>query len=185
MTKAQIAGYVTENGYAMTAEDMLCAQDYFKSEKRDPTVTELKVLDTYWSDHCRHTTFLTKLDEVEFGSGPLSKAAQRVYEDYLDTRRKLGSKKRRVPDGPRDYLCKGSKARGQTSHMDESKRSTLAPSATKYRHTTGSAITSSCLKMKRITIPRRSNRSAARQRALAGRSAIRFRDGRTFTRRCA
>ena len=60
MTEKQIADYAAQNGYAMTAEDMLCAQEYFKSEKRDPTVTELKVLDTYWSDHCRHTTFLNE-----------------------------------------------------------------------------------------------------------------------------
>lgn len=120
MTKAQIAGYVTENGYAMTAEDMLCAQDYFKSEKRDPTVTELKVLDTYWSDHCRHTTFLTKLDEVEFGSGPLSKAAQRVYEDYLDTRRKLGSKKDVCLMDLATIYVKEAKRAGKLSHMDES-----------------------------------------------------------------
>ncbi|BDF59784.1 phosphoribosylformylglycinamidine synthase [Christensenellaceae bacterium] len=90
MNKKQVADFTAENGFAMTVEDMLCAQDYFKSEKRDPTITELKVLDTYWSDHCRHTTFSTALDKVEFADDPISREAEHVYEDYLDARRKMG-----------------------------------------------------------------------------------------------
>ncbi|WP_353422991.1 phosphoribosylformylglycinamidine synthase [Christensenella massiliensis] len=120
MTEKQIADYAAQNGYAMTAEDMLCAQEYFKSEKRDPTVTELKVLDTYWSDHCRHTTFLTKLDEVEFAGDPLSKAAQRVYEDYIDTRRKLGSKKDVCLMDLATIYVKEAKRAGKLANMDES-----------------------------------------------------------------
>lgn len=60
-SEQQIRQYHSENGFAMTAEDLLFVQNYFKSENRNPTETELKVIDTYWSDHCRHTTFLTKL----------------------------------------------------------------------------------------------------------------------------
>ena len=120
MTKQQVADYAAENGYAMTAEDMLCAQDYFKSEKRDPTVTELKVLDTYWSDHCRHTTFLTKLDEVEFADDPLSRAAERVYDDYLDTRRKLNRTKDICLMDLATIYVKEAKAAGGLEAMDES-----------------------------------------------------------------
>ncbi|MEG2361466.1 MAG: phosphoribosylformylglycinamidine synthase [Christensenella sp.] len=120
MTAKQIADFTAENGYAMTAEDMRCAQDYFKSEKRDPTLTELKVLDTYWSDHCRHTTFLTKLDEVEFAEDPLSKAAERVYEDYLNTRRALNRKKDVCLMDLATIYVKEARAAGGLSHMDES-----------------------------------------------------------------
>ncbi len=93
MNKKQIEEFTVQNGFAMTKEDMLCAQDYFKGEKRDPTITELKVLDTYWSDHCRHTTFSTALDKVEFAGDPISKEAERVYEEYLDARTKMGREK--------------------------------------------------------------------------------------------
>ncbi len=120
MTKPQIADFTAKNGYAMTAEDMLCAQGYFKSEKRDPTVTELKVLDTYWSDHCRHTTFLTTLDEVEFDTDPLSGAARRVYEDYLDTRKKLNRKKDVCLMDLATIYVKEAKAAGLLKNMDES-----------------------------------------------------------------
>ncbi|MDL2236989.1 phosphoribosylformylglycinamidine synthase, partial [Christensenellaceae bacterium OttesenSCG-928-K19] len=93
LNKSGIADYVASNGFAMTAGDMLCAQDYFKTEKRDPTITELRVLDTYWSDHCRHTTFLTKLDKVTFANDDLSQMAERVYQDYIDARHDLDVKK--------------------------------------------------------------------------------------------
>ncbi len=76
-------------GLAMDLDDLRFCRDYFRSEDRDPTVTELRVIDTYWSDHCRHTTFLTTIDEVEF-SDPL---VQKTYEDYLETRRAIGRTK--------------------------------------------------------------------------------------------
>ncbi len=120
MTKKQIADYAAQNGYAMTGEDMLCAQDYFKSEKRDPTLTELKVLDTYWSDHCRHTTFLTRLEEVEFADDPLSREAARVYEDYLATRRALNRKKDVCLMDLATIYVKEAKAAGGLMAMDES-----------------------------------------------------------------
>ncbi|MGA0899311.1 MAG: phosphoribosylformylglycinamidine synthase [Luteolibacter sp.] len=78
-----------ELGLAMSAQDVAFCQDYFgKKEGREPTLTEIKVLDTYWSDHCRHTTFLTKIDEVEFEDpdGPVAKA----WKSYLETKRQLG-----------------------------------------------------------------------------------------------
>jgi len=79
-----------ENGMAMTLEDLEFVQSYFKDvEKRDPCETELKVLDTYWSDHCRHTTFETELSHVEFPSGPIGQSIQQVWEDYHGIRKKL------------------------------------------------------------------------------------------------
>ena len=71
-------------GLAMTFKDFLHIQRYFQEEeKRDPSVTEIRVLDTYWSDHCRHTTFSTELKEVSFGEGDYREPMVRTYEDYL------------------------------------------------------------------------------------------------------
>ena len=75
---------------AMTFKDFLHIQNYFKNdEKRDPTMTEIRVLDTYWSDHCRHTTFSTELTEVEFGEGYYRSPIETTYQSYLDTREEL------------------------------------------------------------------------------------------------
>ena len=70
-------------GLAMTFKDFLHIQNYFKNEeKRDPSVTEIRVLDTYWSDHCRHTTFLTELKNVTFEEGDYKKPIQDTFEQY-------------------------------------------------------------------------------------------------------
>ncbi|RKJ62471.1 phosphoribosylformylglycinamidine synthase [Roseburia sp. 1XD42-69] len=75
---------------AMTFKDFLHIQNYIKNEeKRDPSMTEIRVLDTYWSDHCRHTTFSTELTEVAFGEGDYKKPIQDTYEDYLATYQNL------------------------------------------------------------------------------------------------
>ena len=77
-------------GLAMTFDDFLFIQDYFKNtEHRDPTVTEIRVLDTYWSDHCRHTTFSTELRDVEFEDGYYRDIIEPTYLSYLDTREEL------------------------------------------------------------------------------------------------
>lgn len=86
---ADLAGRRSALGLAMSEADLAFCQTYFRDEeKRDPSLTELRMLDTYWSDHCRHTTFLTKIDEVTFGenTGPV----QRAWQSYLDTRKALG-----------------------------------------------------------------------------------------------
>jgi len=74
-------------GLAMDIPDLIFCQRYFKeTEKRNPTITEIRILDTYWSDHCRHTTFLTSIDNVEFEEGKYTKKIEEVYNDYLKTR---------------------------------------------------------------------------------------------------
>ena len=75
---------------AMTFKDFLHIQNYFREdEKRDPSMTEIRVLDTYWSDHCRHTTFSTELKNVEFGEGYYSAPMETTYRSYLDTREEI------------------------------------------------------------------------------------------------
>ncbi|NLK28629.1 MAG: phosphoribosylformylglycinamidine synthase [Clostridiales bacterium] len=75
---------------AMTIEDFKHIQNYFKAEEdRDPTMTEIRVLDTYWSDHCRHTTFLTELKEIQFAEGYYTEPIKAAYRNYLHEREKL------------------------------------------------------------------------------------------------
>ena len=81
--------FVRTYGLAMDGDDIAFCQEYFRKEGRDPTITEIRMIDTYWSDHCRHTTFLTEIDGMTF-EDPLLK---RAYEDYLATRKELGRTK--------------------------------------------------------------------------------------------
>jgi len=77
-------------GLAMTFKDFLHIQNYFKNdENRNPSMTEIRVLDTYWSDHCRHTTFSTELTDVEFGEGYYKVPLETTYQSYLDTREEI------------------------------------------------------------------------------------------------
>ena len=70
-------------GLAMTFKDFLHIQNYFKGEeKRDPSMTEIRVLDTYWSDHCRHTTFSTELTDVEFDDGDYKDLLEKTFDAY-------------------------------------------------------------------------------------------------------
>jgi phosphoribosylformylglycinamidine synthase len=90
MDDKKLEEIIQEFGFAMSLEDITFCRDYFRDiEKRDPTITELRVLDTYWSDHCRHTTFLTRIEDVKFDNGPVSEKIREVYQSYLDTRKRV------------------------------------------------------------------------------------------------
>lgn len=84
------AAYKADQGLAMEVDDLLFIQDYFKSIGRVPTETELKVLDTYWSDHCRHTTFETELKNIDFSASKFQKQLQTTYDKYIAMRDELG-----------------------------------------------------------------------------------------------
>ena len=84
-----LAAMVREYGLAMDLDDIRFCRNYFRTEQRDPTITELRMIDTYWSDHCRHTTFLTTIDRVTFEDPTIEKA----FEEYLAVRRHIGRTK--------------------------------------------------------------------------------------------
>ncbi|MBR1603880.1 MAG: phosphoribosylformylglycinamidine synthase [Synergistaceae bacterium] len=108
---------IKDYGLAMNLDDLICCRDYFKSEHRNPSMTELKVLDTYWSDHCRHTTFMTQLDNFECSDERVSAA----YNRYLALRREL--KRDDKPITLMDMATIGAKAlkaRGLLKDLDES-----------------------------------------------------------------
>lgn len=85
---AQLEKFYQEWSFAFGLDDLKFIQDYFKKENRNPTETELKVLDTYWSDHCRHTTFMTELENISF-EGDFQETLQAIYDRYLALRKEL------------------------------------------------------------------------------------------------
>ena len=89
LTEDGLAEFIRTNGLAMDLADIKFCQSYFRSEGRCPTITEIKVIDTYWSDHCRHTTFGTIIDSVKFEDELTAK----TYQDYLEVRKELGRTK--------------------------------------------------------------------------------------------
>ncbi|MGN8764391.1 phosphoribosylformylglycinamidine synthase [Hornefia butyriciproducens] len=116
MDEDALRRFLEERGLAMDLADLKFCQEYFKSENREPTITEIRVIDTYWSDHCRHTTFNTTVDHVTFEDPEI----QKTYEDYLATREELGRKK---PVNLMDIgtlAAKYLKSRGMMDKLDES-----------------------------------------------------------------
>ncbi len=90
----ELKALIEELGFAMSLEDLIFCQSYFRDlEKRDPSITELRMIDTYWSDHCRHTTFLTQIEEAEFKDNHIAQKVKEAYDLYLETRQKVYGKK--------------------------------------------------------------------------------------------
>ena len=116
LDRAGLEAFVKEYGLAMDADDIAFCQNYFKSEDRDPTITEIRMIDTYWSDHCRHTTFLTIIDNVTF-EDPLLQGA---YEQYLDVRKELGRTKPICLMDLATIAVRYLKAHGKLPKLDES-----------------------------------------------------------------
>lgn len=116
LSREELDAFVREYSLAMDGDDIAFCQAYFRSEKRDPTITEIRMIDTYWSDHCRHTTFLTVIDDVKFEDEEVEKA----YNDYLAVRKELGRTK---PICLMDLATIGAKylrSRGKLDKLDES-----------------------------------------------------------------
>ena len=116
-----LSAFVRQYGLAMDADDLAFCQAYFQSEQRDPTVTEIRMIDTYWSDHCRHTTFLTTLDDVQIEKP----AVEAAFKRYLALRQAVYADR---PGGPKpmnlmDVATIGAKAlkrQGLLANLDES-----------------------------------------------------------------
>ena len=115
--ESEYRSFIDSYGLAMDAGDLAFCQNYFASEKRDPTITELRMIDTYWSDHCRHTTFLTTIDSVDIKDA----GVKEMFDLYLNVRRELGR-----DDKPMSLMdiatigARAMKARGLLPRLDES-----------------------------------------------------------------
>ena len=122
-TAARLSELRQELGLAMSGADLeFCRQYYRDSEKRDPTLTEIRVLDTYWSDHCRHTTFLSRIEQVEIADSFYLRPLHEAYREYLRSRQEI------YGDQPKDIClmniatiaAKVLARRGQLSDLDVS-----------------------------------------------------------------
>ncbi len=111
-----LLAFMNEQGLAMDFDDIKFCQNYFKSENRDPYITEIKMIDTYWSDHCRHTTFLTTIDSAKFEDEILQKA----YDEYIATRKELGRTKPINLMDIATLAAKHLKKNGKLEKLDES-----------------------------------------------------------------
>ncbi len=120
----EMAEYFDSMGFAMTLADLKFCRDYFRdTEHRDPTVTELRVIDTYWSDHCRHTTFLTKLDKIDIEKNALGKVIEDALQAYYETRDEVYGKDTTRDVSLMDMALMGVKVlnkRGMIPDLDES-----------------------------------------------------------------
>lgn len=114
-----LSDMVARMGMAMSAEDLCFCRDYFRdTEKRDPSVTELRAIDTYWSDHCRHTTFLTAIDDIAFDDGRFAAPVKAAYELYIDTRRDIyGARQKDI--SLMDMATLGAKALRKLGKLDD------------------------------------------------------------------
>ena len=109
--------FIDQYGLAMDLDDITFCQAYFREEKRNPTITEIRMIDTYWSDHCRHTTFGTIIDDVHFEDALL----QKTYQEYLATRKALGREQKPICLMDLATIAvKHLRANGQLSRLDES-----------------------------------------------------------------
>ncbi len=116
LDRAGLEAFVKDYGLAMDADDIAFCQEYFKSEDRDPTITEIRMIDTYWSDHCRHTTFLTVIDDVKFEDELL----QSAYDEYIAVRKELGRTKPICLMDLATVAVKYLKKQGKLEKLDES-----------------------------------------------------------------
>ncbi len=116
LDRAGLEKFVSDYGLAMDADDIQFCQTYFKKEGRDPTITEIRVIDTYWSDHCRHTTFNTVIDGVTFDDPLL----QRAYDSYIAAREELGRTKPVCLMDIGTLAARYLKAKGKLDKLDES-----------------------------------------------------------------
>lgn len=125
MSEIEIEAFRKEQGFAMAFEDIRHIQEYFhKEEERDATITELKVIDTYWSDHCRHTTFMTNIFGVKFAQDAYGKLIQQAFSEYMTMRQEVyGDKEEERPVTLMDMAVIGTKylkKKGVLHDLDES-----------------------------------------------------------------
>ena len=123
MSAEDLSNLLQDMALAMNSEDLAFCQNYFKEEGREPTVTEIKLLDTYWSDHCRHTTFNTIIDNVEIVPHKYNTAVQMAYDLYIEDRQKIYQDNPDKPVTLMDIAVLGMKklrAQGLLEDLDQS-----------------------------------------------------------------
>ena len=118
---SDINALISKMGLAMSESDLWCVVNYFKEKGRNPNETEIRIIDTYWSDHCRHTTFNTVLDEIDFEDSFITPSLKKAYELYLEMKRTV--KRENKPTTLMDMACIGArflKKKGYLNDLEES-----------------------------------------------------------------
>lgn len=119
-SREQLEEFRCNMGLAMSLEDLAFIQDYFKNEeKREPSDTEIKLLDTYWSDHCRHTTFETELTNIVFTPSNLQYQLQEAYNTYIEMRKSVYDGKKEKPQTLMDMASINGKYERKAGHLDD------------------------------------------------------------------
>lgn len=178
-------------GFAMSEEDLFFVRQHYSEDLlRDPTVTELRVIDTYWSDHCRHTTFSTEITDVTFGTDKYSQLLKKAYDRYLEIRKEVYGERIAEKDITLMDLAvigtKYVKKLGLADDLDESEEiNACSINVTAEIDGKKEDWLVMVSKMKPTIIRRKSNLSAVRLPVWAERSAIRFPGVSMCTKRCA
>lgn len=187
MSDEEIKAYHASMGFAMSIADLCWVRDYFKNDEgRNPSLTELKVIDTYWSDHCRHTTFATELDEIKIDSGKYTEAINKALEQYFDIRKEVYGDRDKIVC-LMDMACIGTKVlkkRGFVNNLDESEEINACSIEVPVQIDGKTEQWLVQFKMKLTTTLLKSNLSAVLQPALAVQSVTRFQAELMFTRQC-
>ena len=182
LDEEQLKKFIADNGLAMDLGDIEFCQKYFRSEHRDPTITEIKMIDTYWSDHCRHTTFGTILDDVQIDDAVVQKA----FDRYMAMRADLGRENK--PRCMMDLATIGSKElkkQGILKNLDESDEINACTVKIKCDVNGRTRTGCSCSRTRPTTTPPRSSPSAVLQPASAVPSVTRCPAAATSIRPCA
>ena len=182
LDEAGLKKFIDEKGLAMDLGDIKFCQEYFRSEKRDPTITEIKMIDTYWSDHCRHTTFGTILDDVQIDDA----VVQEAFDRYMAMRADLGRENK--PRCMMDLATIGAKElkkQGILKNLDESEEINACTVKIKCDVNGKDEDWLFLFKTRPTTTRRRSSLSAALPPASAVRSATRCPAAATSIRPCA
>ena len=122
MNESEMQSFLDDMGFAMDMDDLKFCQDYFKNtEDRNPTVTELRMIDTYWSDHCRHTTFSTRINDVKINDGKYADVISAAYEEYKQAKSELYAPDRDIClMNMATIIVKQLKKKGLLKEIDES-----------------------------------------------------------------
>lgn len=118
-SKEELHQFLTEQELAMSEADLAFIQEYFQKEGRNPSITEIKVLDTYWSDHCRHTTFETNLEKINIEESVYTEPIQQALERYLKDREFVYGKDTERPVTLMDMACLATKKMKKEGHLPD------------------------------------------------------------------
>ena len=179
LEEVELVNFINKYGLAMDLDDIKFCQKYFKdTEKRDPTITEIRMIDTYWSDHCRHTTFSTIIDDATINADYI----QKTYDEYINVRNELGRSDK--PITLMDIATIGARRMEFSRILTNQRKSMLVPLKSRSMLMASFRTGSLCSRMKLTTTLLKLSLSVVRQLVLVVLSVTRSQVVLMFTRLC-